>query len=218
MNRLLLIVILSIYYNISNSQEAFEGTITYKVTTRLKDENNQHKEYLLNKYGDSLKIHFASDGSFKREYFGSKNLGFDWQVYDAASNNYYAKWKTIDTIYYYSCFDLFTELRTIEEGATATILNKSCKSVIVSTYDPIGKESLVIAYYYSGEPSILPNTYAQFKEGYINQVYEKSRSHILKYEMDLLYSFITIEAIRIEPGKPNASIFELPNSIPMKKW
>ena len=213
-----LLFLLLLYGESLIAQDPFEGVITYKVTTRLKNENNPYKDYLLQKYGDSLQIYISQDGSLMRKYYGKGDHGMNWHVYDSPSNYYYAKWKGIDTIYYYSCSDFFSELKSIEEGKSEPILGKPAKYIKITTFDPIGKETLIINYHYSGEQFVSAKTYAPYKEGYIDKVYEKSQSHILKYEMDLLHVYVTMEAIRIEPMIVNRTTFKIPESIPKKKW
>lgn len=59
------------------------------------------KDYLNQKYWDSVQITCDSRGNIRMDYFGSGASGMDYNIYNAKKHLMYAKWKNADTTYYY---------------------------------------------------------------------------------------------------------------------
>lgn len=203
---------------IAIAQKPFEGIITFKVTTVVKPHitDDAYIDYYQNKYGDSIKIYYSKDGMQAKQYFGKSEAGFEWRIYDSRKNIEYAKWKGIDTIYRSDAGVPFGELRSISDGPVDTVLGKLANSVTVTTYDPVGDETMTITYFYSGEETITPGVYSKIRDGWVNEVYERSGSHFIKFIMDLLPFVVTMEAMRIEPGKVDPRNFLIPQELPQK--
>jgi len=199
------------------SQTPFEGVIIYKVETVLKYEDHVYNDYYSQKYGDTLKVYIAENGNQKREYSNTGNLGLDWTIYDQGKNEEYAKWHSMDSVFYYSCSNLVTNLEEFEEGDEKIILGEDCKSIITKSFEPKGKETITAKFYYSGNEYIIPNTYEEYKDGYLDRIYAKSNSHILRRELDLKYVYVIFEAIEIRSEKVNSDHFVVPDKIDLVK-
>ncbi len=219
MNRLLTFLFLFISFT-SYSQEPFEGTILFKVSTKVKDHvtDERYRGYFQNKYGDSVRSYYKSDGSWSHIFYSKAEMGVEWRIYDRETNQFYAKWKGIDTVYYFNCASNSTELLSMETGPGTMILGRNCKSVKVVTYDGVGNETLAITYYFSGAENIPTHNYTGFKDGFLDQVYAISQSHFLRVDMDLKPLITSMEAIRIEPGAVGDVMFQIPTDLPRKAF
>jgi len=199
------------------SQVPFEGIVTYKVETVLKQENHPYNEYYSQKYGDTLKIYIAGNGNHKRKYFNTGNLGLDWMIYDQNKNEQYAKWHSMDSIFYYECSALVTKLEEIKDGDEKIVMGKKCNSIITKAFEPEGKETIINKFYFSGDEFVAPNTFKKYKDGYLDKVYEKSKSHFLRWEMELKYVYVIFEAIEISEEKVNPELFRIPKGLELVK-
>lgn len=110
MKSILVIFLSCIIAQVVYSQVPFEGVITYKVETVLKVKDSPYNEYYSQKYGDTLKIFYALNGNKKVEYLNAGKLGMAWAIYIQSSNTEFAKWNSMDSIFYYNCSELITQL------------------------------------------------------------------------------------------------------------
>jgi hypothetical protein len=200
------------------NQNYFEGIITYKVKTLLKVKDHPANEYFLQKYSDTLEFYVNKKGDFKRHYKGFREFGMDWNIYLKDKNEYYAKWHNMDSIFYYECSEIVTELISIDKGESKKILGETCQSITLIQLEPNLQETITSTYYYSGNQTINQGIFNNFKESYFNKIYEISNSHFLKWEFENLNTHVTFEAINIERKKLEDEIFEVPNNITMVKW
>lgn len=117
----------------------------------------------------------------------------------------------MDSIFFYECSEIITELKEFKRGQDTTILGKKCFSIITKAYEPKGDERITQKFYFSGEEVIAPNVYDNFKDGFLDKIYEESNSHFLRKEMNLKYVNVTFEAIKIKREKVDLKKFEFPS-------
>jgi len=213
----LLLLVFGLSIQIGFSQSPFTGVITYKVETILKYKDHPYNDYYAQKYGDTLRIYFAENGDQKREYYNTGGLGYDWMIYDQDKNEFYAKWHSMDSIFYYDCSELVTTLEEFKEGEEKLILGKKCKSIITKAFEPSGKETIIQKFYFSGKEYADPNNFKYFKDGYLDKIYAKSKSHFLRWEIDLKYIYVIFEATEIKKKEIGATYFTIPDSIKLVK-
>jgi len=213
--QLTLISFFLFFSKISICQDFFEGIITYKIDTELMQEDHLYNDYYSQKYGDTMVVYLHKEGYFKREYIGSGKMGYDWTIYDVTKNEYYGKWKSMDSIFFYNCNEVITELMSFNKGPDKKILGKNCKSIIVRSFEPKLKENLSQIFYYSGDEKVSPDVFSKFKDGYLDKVYSGSKSHILEWEFEQPYVRVKFTAVSIEKKNLDQKIFELPKGIPL---
>ncbi|MEM6807033.1 MAG: hypothetical protein AAF696_36870 [Bacteroidota bacterium] len=198
------------------AQKYFEGIITYEVETKLKYEEHEYNYYFEQKYGDSLKVYIFKDGSFRREYMNSGKLGLDWQIYNRSNNNYYAKYRSLDTVYYYDTKENVFEFKSFNQLPNRIILGKTCEGLEKVIYEPRAGETFISHFYYSGEEALAPNIYDEFKDGYWDQAFKKIQSQVLAFSTETPYLLMYSEAVKIEWKKLDKSILKLPEEVPLK--
>ena len=103
--RLLLFVIISVILFSCREKkgQTYARLLTYKVKLEILDESipESGKEYLNQKYGDSVEIRYDRFGNIRLDHFGSGEMGMEYSFYNADRHKNYSKWKNFDTIYYY---------------------------------------------------------------------------------------------------------------------
>jgi hypothetical protein len=219
MKKIILFVILVLFalivcvpFNLS-SQNLFEGKITYQVSLKLKQENHPYNVYFKQKFGDTVVVYINKDGSQKRTYKGSGELGLDWSIYDRKENQYYSKWHSMDSIFYYDCDSTITKLDKIYQGKSETILGDKCKALVVESYESRGDEKIKQTFYYCGKEKVDKNAYSDFKDGYLDKVYKKSKSHLRKWVFEQKFIIVTFEAIKIEWENVDKTTFKISKGI-----
>ncbi|MFK7770927.1 MAG: hypothetical protein AB8F94_02265 [Saprospiraceae bacterium] len=205
-----LLTLCSIFTTFSLAQEPFEGIITYKVETTLKYKGHPYNQYYSTKYGDTIKMHIHKNGSIKREYFNSGKLGLDWTIYDSIKNIEYAKWHSMDSIFFYECSEVVTELKELKRDKDTLIQGKNCISITAKEYEPKGKENVIKKFYFSGDESLAPNVYSKYKDGYMDRIYNLSKSHFIRKEMDLKFTYLIFDAVEIKEQVIDLKKFEIP--------
>ena len=183
----------------------------------FKKENVPHKEYIAQKFGDSLKILFNKKGDMYRKYIGAGSRGFDFQIYKAASNKYYCKWKNLDTLYYYNTKENVLKLTNKEVGTSEAISNKPSKYILIEGYIPETGEKIRQKVYYTGFPYLNPALFKNLKDFFICDLFKTSKSPFLRIEFELDDYIIIYTAVNIERKFLNPKIFKLPQNIPQKK-
>jgi len=199
------------------SQESFEGIVTYKIELVLKKENSPNNEYIAQKFGDSLKILFNKKGDFYRKYIGAGSKGFDFQIYKAATNKYYCKWKNLDTLYYYNAKENILKLTSKEQGTSGVFFNKPSKYVTIEGYIPETGENVREKLYYTGFPYLNPAPYKNLKDFFICDLFNISKSPFVKIELEFDDHIIIYTAVKIEQKFLGPKIFKIPQNIPQKK-
>ncbi|MGH1383377.1 hypothetical protein [Kordia sp.] len=199
------------------SQESFEGIITYKIELTFKKKNVEHKDYIAQKFGDTLQVFYNKKGDVHKKYLGSGARGYDFHTYIASTNNYYAKWKNLDTLYYYNVQENVLKFVSRESGISDPIFNKLANYITIKGYEPLGDEMVTQKFYYTGFPYINPELFKNFKEFFSYDFLKTTKSPFLKKVLDLKTFIVTFTAIKVERKFLSPKLFKLPPNIPRKK-
>ena len=199
-------------------QGSFEGVITYKVDVVFTNKDLPYREYFEQKFGDSLEVFYSKKGDILRKFHNAGERGYDFNLYLNSNNNYYSKWKNLDTIYYYQANDPFIKLISIDTGNQDQILGYTCNSIVVKGIDTIGQQKVIQTYYYSGEPYLDPELFQNYKDFYAYDIFKRTESPFLKLELDLDGYIVTYTAIKIEHKSLNKKQFDLPIDFAFKEY
>ena len=216
------LVLAILVWNISSvlaqdSPESFEGVITYSVEVEY-PENYKYGWYMDQKYGDTMLLFISSNGDYLRTYINTGDMGWDFTSYSHSENTVYAKWKNIDTVFWYPATDTSIQLKTMNIGEDALIMNQKCKSIFIESYFPLDSSNLSMSLYYSGYPKANPELYKNHKDSFYDLVYPMSKSHFLMMISDMGDFTITYKAIAIEEVYWPSKLFKLPKDVPLKRW
>jgi len=200
-------------------QESFEGIITYKVDVIFKNkkEDAAYKKYIVEKFGDTLKVFFNKKGDIHKRYIGTGPRGYDFHTYRTNTNNYYAKWKNLDTLYFNNVKENILKFIDKETGISKPILNKPSKYILIKGYVPETNEMVNQKFYYTGYPYLDPKLYKNYKEFFMNETLQITKSPFLKLELELDDFTVIYSVISVEKKFLNPKIFKLPPNIPQKK-
>ena len=69
--------------------------LTYSIELEIMNDSMPEytRDYLNQKYVDSVQITYDSRGNIRMDYFGSGKSGMDYNIYNAKKHLMYAKWK-----------------------------------------------------------------------------------------------------------------------------
>ncbi|WP_299680841.1 hypothetical protein [uncultured Dokdonia sp.] len=196
--------------------KSFEGVITYKTDIKFINENIKFRAYHEGKFGDTLKVYYNKEGDIFKKYYNTGDQGYDFNLYVNSKNNYYSKWKNLDTIYHYNVSEQSLEFISSTTGTSENILGKECKYIQIEAYEPKGKQSVIQKYYYSGFPYLDPELFKGFEDFYTNSFMDTAKSPFMKMELDLGDYIVTYTAVKIESKTVSLSKFQLPKGIPQK--
>ncbi len=199
------------------SQSFFEGDIVYKVEVEIKDKSHPWADYLANKWGDTMIVSHNTDGFQKRIYKNSKPNGFFWHIYNAETNEYFATWHNLDTIYYYNCAESITNLVELKKEKSEIVLNKICPSFSIEFKDISSHEMITTTIYYDPDLPINFLAYRNFRDTHIDEIYKHSHSHLVKWSIDMELVHVTFTAIQVIEKKLPTDHFLIPYGFPMKK-
>lgn len=219
MKRLVFLFITIIAFCISSckSEKSFEGVITYKVNVTFTNKNMPHQKYLTEKFGDTLKVLFDTQGNLFRKYIGTGPNGYDFHIYNVNTNNFYGKWKNLDTLYYYNAKKNVLAFIDREIGISDTIFNKPSKYILIKGYIPETGEKVTQKFYYTGFPYVNPKLLQNFKDFFTDEIFKTTKSPFLKYELLMDDCLVTYSVLSVERKKLNPTIFKIPDNIPLKK-
>lgn len=115
---------------LSSQKTYFSGIIEYDVEFEVLNADDNLLYYYEQQYGDSMKLTFAQNGDYVKEYFGFGKYGREFVFYNQAENQFYVKNKMSDVI---TCFagdgkDVFS-IKKETSHTEETILGKKCQSV-----------------------------------------------------------------------------------------
>ncbi|MEM6718048.1 MAG: hypothetical protein AAF611_01910 [Bacteroidota bacterium] len=216
-NLLYILILNFLFCAICQSQESFEGVITFKVDVIFKKENAPYKEYIIEKFGDTMQMFYNKKGDIHRRYKGTGPRGYDFHTYRTNTNNYYAKWKNLDTLYFNNVKENILKFIDKEVGTSTPILNKPSKYILIRGYVPKTNEMVNQKFYYTGYPYLDPKLYKNYKEFFTDEILQATKSPFLKFELELDDCFIIYTAISVEKRSVNPKIFKIPKNIPHKK-
>lgn len=218
MRHTLTLLILLLTFGTNSAQETFEGVITYSVDVSFKGESVEYRDYFAQKYGDTVKVFYNKKGDIYKKIIGSGKMGYDFNLYKQNENNYYAKWKNLDTLYYYNVSEQNLEVISTENGESNDSVDSETSVLIIKARDPKGGQYVTQTFYYNGEPYINPELYEKFKDFFTYDYYKKAKSPYMKLELDLGSHVVTYTAINIQRTEVGSKIFEVPKEIPKKKY
>lgn len=217
--KFLYIILFTLLYLQGFCQEIFEGVIKYSVNVELYQENHPWNNYLAKKWGDTLVVYHDDSGSYKKEYLGSEPLGLDWNFYNKKENNFYTKYYSMDTIFYYSCSTITFNFISLLEGDSITIKGQQYPSIVLEFSNPKGEETAKEICYYDPELKLDPKNYLNFKDGFLDKIYQKTKAHFIQWSIEEkgLYK-ATFTAVEIKREKVNLSDVEFDKNLPLKRF
>lgn len=199
------------------TQKIFEGRIKYVVKVDLHQENHPWNNYLLKKWGDTLVVYHNVSGSYKKKYLGAEPLGFDWNIYNHNTNSFYSKYHSMDTVFYYDCSTAYFNLVSFSDGAPTTVNGQQYPSIVLELAPPkdVGKVTEVFSY--DSSLRLNPKHYANFNDGFLNKIYQKSKSHFIQWSLEEegLYK-VTFTAVEVMRQKVEVKQFEFDKTLPTR--
>ncbi len=204
----------------SVSYNSFEGIIKYSVSF---DEGDRSKpayyyDYIKQKYGDVALYHFKANGDFLRTYPYSGDKGVDFYLYKNDTKNFYAKWRNIDTLFYYNVTENMLQFTKEETGKSEIILGEQCSFYKISGIDTVGGQQVTQTYHFSGKPYIDPSLYEGYNDFFFSKIIKKTKSPFLKLILDMNYYKLEFTAKKIEEKELEDGLFKIPTGIPLKKY
>ncbi len=192
----------------------FEGKICYRVSVYVRD-NSVQNEYLSRSWGDTMEVYHLRTGHQKRVYYNAGYPGFEWGLYDVTTNTFFNKWNYSDTVYLFDCSSSTTKLRKIDAGPEETVMDKSVKSLVLELYDPIEAKSITTKALFDEDLKLDPGKYRNFRDNSIDQIYNFTRSHLVKWSIDNQNFVVTFEAFDIQEMMLDEALFAIPKNVPM---
>ena len=215
---ILVLIVLPCFATSQNAKkESFEGVLTYKSEIVFRNKNSYYQEYFGQKYGDTLKVYYNKKGDILRQFLNSGERGYDFNLYLQSENNYYAKWKNLDTLYYYNTTENALDKINETRGKSGKIQGKKCKYISIEGKDPIGKQIVKLTYHYSGEPYLDSKLYTGFIDFFTAEILSEANSPFIKLEQDMGDYILTYILVAVERKKIGDFVFQLPDDYPKKK-
>jgi len=179
-------VLNSCYSQHNKKTKTFEGSIEYNIKLTNGDESMEDYfyDYINQKFGNITIHYFDKKGNFKREFPNSGKNGLEYYLYKSKTNNFYAKWKSIDTVFYYEASEPLTVLLDKSYGVGEMILGQSTEYIKLKSLDTIGGKKITSTYYFSGEPYTNPKLYSKIKDFNQDIAIKKAKSAFLKIDSD----------------------------------
>ncbi len=198
----------------TNTQESFEGVLTYKITFTPKNPNEKYNEYQRKKYGDTLNLYISKNGDYRREYPTSGEMGFDYYIYLTQANKAYLKWRNQDTLTPFDCSKNSLQLKSETEKPVQTIHGVACKGYCISLVDSSGRppQVAILTYYYPTNKEYLdPSLYKNHNEFFYNKIMSKIQAPYYKHILDMGRYEIAFELVKTEKKKLPEELFRVRN-------
>jgi hypothetical protein len=204
----------------AEQKDLFEGILTYKIQFNPISGDSNYLAFQKQKYGGALKMTISKDGNFRRDYLSSGARGFDFVIFNVASNKLFGKWRTMDTVY---SFDSGTNSLTLLSDTVVSgerIHGENCLGYRILANEPqLGQHASFTYYYPQGKEYINPALYAKAKDGFYDMVIARMQSPYYKLIMEMdgkLGKFaVTYEVEKIEKTILNPDVFALPAGVPV---
>ncbi len=190
--------------------------LTYEQQVEILDEskNENVKNYLLQKYGDSTAVIYDSRGNIRMNYYGSGKMGMEYNFYNANKHINCAKWKNMDTIFYHDA-----SINEFDLDSTSRKETLNGFSLIYYSKNPSDTNGIIQEFHFINDSlKVDASLYKNFKDISFNEII---------FEAGLLpvKTIVTVEGIRISRTlirmknitDPRASYFELDPNLPAKK-
>lgn len=197
-----------------NSQEAMVLTYTTQVSMLNEDLPQSSKEYLNQKYGDSVQICYDTRGNIRMDYFGSGARGMEYNFYNSKNHLLYAKWKNLDTLYYYDANVNEYPL----DSASREVIKKGFALRYYSHHSTINGVVLQEYHFLNDSLQVNAELYKDFKDMLFADLIEESQSLPIKTIIASGDIQITRELIGVIKMKnPKKSFFRRDKNLPIKE-
>ena len=216
--------IFSIMFSCADLNTQSKATIlTYDLKLEITSDTlpEPFSDYLFQKFGDRLRMTFDSLGNIRMDYFGSGDYGYDYQIYDHASNQLYGKWKNLDTLYYYGVSENILELTSKNQLRDSVINGVKCRAIqynAVHKTNPNDRANQTFFY----RPDTLRIDYKkllQHKEFFYSDYLDHARVMYLKKITEMSgYSLTYTLTAHNENVWVNSDLFSIPNHLPQKEF
>ncbi|WP_395061982.1 hypothetical protein [Flavobacterium sp.] len=195
---------------ICNGQKSFEGIVKFKTEITITDSFNEDlKQNLQKKYGDSLLVYYSKNGNIKREYLNSKEFGNDIQIFNSDTGEMIFVKKNIEKILKVDMQQNTLKLLSKRKISNEIIMNLDCECF---EYVALSKtnEKLIINYCYSSAtPRIDYKLYEKYKDFFMDEYFQTTERPYLKYSMQTKKSKLTFIATNIEEKILDINEFQL---------
>ncbi|NVK65866.1 MAG: hypothetical protein HWE22_14830 [Flavobacteriales bacterium] len=216
------ILALSVYLLITvfswgQTENKFARVLTYATTLEIVNDDlpAYAKDYLNQKYGDSLHVVYDTLGNIRMNYFRSGKNGIAYYFYNATNHTMYARWKGIDTLYYY---DASVNDYTLDSMKTSKTIDGS-KIECYSHNPEVNGAAIQEFYFVEDSMYVNPDLYADFKDFFFHSIISESRKlpvkTVIKSNDIIIRRVLTNSRIIANPKK---SLFEDNGKLPLKKY
>ena len=191
----------------SAGKASFKGRLTYTVKLEIPDElpNDERKKDLFNKFGHTMTITYDGKGNFRKDYIGSANGGYEYQLYNTKSNNFYSKWKSVDTLVFYNMRNNTLQLISKNPGIPQNINGIECESVHYHGLDmsPVASSDyhIKLSWFFKRDSLFInPHHYANYKEYFYHDYLSFAQAAYLKHIIETPEMILTFQLQKVEPG------------------
>ncbi len=191
--------------------------LTYATSLKINNDDlpDYLKEYLNQKYGDSLHIVYDASGNIRMNYFRSGESGIMYNIYNAEKHLLYARWKNIDTLYYY---DASINEYILDSMNTVETANGS-KVEYYSHHPEVNGPAIQEFYFVNDSLHVDPDLYIDFQDFFFHSIISQSRrlpvKTVIRSDDFTITRVLTHSRIITELKK---SIFEDNGKFPLKLY
>lgn len=202
----------------SRKEEAKNSLLlTYEQEIEILDETKTEsvKNYLLQKYGDSVGVIYDSRGNIRMNYYGSGEMGMEYNFYNAGKGINCAKWKNMDSIFYYDA-----SVNEYQLDSTSRIETRNGFILTYYSQNPADSNGIIQeSHFIHDSLKIDPYLYKNFKDFSFYEI-------LAEAELLPIKTILTAEGIRISRNlvrsknitEPRESYFDLDTEIPSRKY
>lgn len=209
----------------SCSQEDTKENITslvYKLDIEVISDtiNPAVSEYLLQKHGDSLIMSINGEGSIRFDFIGSGKNGYDFNLFDINTNQYYGKWKHIDTLYYYDVSHNILKLVERKSLDNQIVNSINCQVLEFKGVDEEHPSYYVnqTFYFNSDTLEVKSEKYRRYKEFFFDEYLLASNSFYVKKVIEMPEYRLTYTLINNYKNRSmKQTEFNPPKNIPLKE-
>lgn len=215
---ILLIICALIVVSCGPSKLSFNGIeLTYTESIEISNDSipSNMKDYLRQKYGDSVKITYDNNGNIRLDHFGSGDYGLDYSIYNAIKHTSFVKWKNLDTIYFYDTrengYVLDTIIRSIDDNELTISY--------ITDHSEINGKAVQSMRFYKDSLSIDPNLYSEFKDFFFSDILKESKRLPVWTQLKSGDIQLTRELIRVKRLEHlEQNLFEPDINLPLKEY
>jgi len=190
--------------------------LTFDTKLEILDDSKSEstKNYLNQKYGDSVNVTYDSRGNIRTDYLGSGEMGLIYNFYNSERRLSYTKWKNLDTLYYYDA--------TINEYPLDSVKRNTTPNGFVLTYysqNPYAEGDIIQEFHFLNDSLVVnAKLYKDFKDFSFGEIIADSKRLPIKTVSTVEGIRITRNLLRVEHIEdPKKSFFEPNTGIPLKE-